>query len=161
MQIATPTSVQGHIQGTSASDQSTASSVATPSSSSKNEKESGAIIGVSWQINKNWAVKCRVGDASAAAAVALRSWSSPSFMLYSGGPIKFGLKVQLENMGALRYERGTKELRGRTLIQRHVASGSDLANLEGDTSKVVAVDAAEEEYSPLKSSSSDASASFL
>lgn len=41
---------------------------------------------------------------------------------------------QVENFGALRYERGMAEaMRGRALIQRHEATDADLANFRGDS----------------------------
>lgn len=85
--------------------------------------------------NKNWMVKARVGSASAAAAIGIRAWFHPSFLLFgsvqynyagwggtSGGgygaapswtrvgdlPLRWGLVLQIENFGAMRYERGSQ-----------------------------------------------------
>ena len=61
------------------------------------------------QVNKNWLVKARVGSEAAAAAVCLRAWSNPSFLLsaactyrYRQGGIACGLTLQVENFGARR-----------------------------------------------------------
>lgn len=89
-----------------------------------------------FQANKNWMVKARVGSASAAAAIGLRAWFHPSFLLFGsvqynygsvggtaiGGsgaavpswtrlgdlPLRWGLVLQIENFGAMRYERGSQ-----------------------------------------------------
>lgn len=80
-------------------------------------------------------VKARVGSASAAAAIGIRAWFHPSFLMFgsvqynyagwdgtSGGsygaapswtrvgdlPLRWGLVLQIENFGAIRYERGSQ-----------------------------------------------------
>lgn len=44
---------------------------------------------------------------------------------------RIGAWLQLENFGALRYERGVTEQAGRAVLQRHEAGQQDVANAEG------------------------------
>ena len=99
------------------------------------------------QANKNWRVQARVGTASAAASLGFRAWFDPSLMLvacvqycYRGAaePLRYGLRLQVENFGALRYEKGGEALHGRALLQRHEASKADLDNFEGEGDRVSA-----------------------
>ncbi|GAX78934.1 hypothetical protein CEUSTIGMA_g6374.t1 [Chlamydomonas eustigma] len=130
--------------------------------------EPGLNIAASWQANKNWLVKARVGTSSAAASVGVRAWFEPSIMLAgcvqygypqscnrssatektsshaalsssslfawshnTFGNLRFGILIQIENFGALKYERGSQEYHGRALLQRHEATDVDVANFEG------------------------------
>ncbi|KAF5842127.1 hypothetical protein DUNSADRAFT_9085 [Dunaliella salina] len=96
-------------------------------------------LAAAWQLNKNWMMKARVGSESVAAAVAARNWHTVSVIgtlnaswKYgdSKGP-RLGAHIQLENFGALRYERGVSEASGRAVLQRHEAEAQDIANMEG------------------------------
>ena len=57
-------------------------------------------------------------------------------------PLRYGLRLQVENFGALRYEKGGQALHGRALLQRHEASKADRDNFEGEGSQVSGCDAA-------------------
>jgi hypothetical protein len=57
---------------------------------------------------------------------------------YGSAAPKYGLWLQLENFGPLRYERGVSELSGRAVLQRHEATQIDIANMEG-TGRVVSI----------------------
>ena len=49
---------------------------------------------------------------------------------------------------------GQQELRGRALLQRHTASGTDVASFEGDTGQMVRLGAAEADYNAMGPASS-------
>lgn len=99
----------------------------------------GVNLAASWQINKNWMVKARVGSDSAAAAVGLRLWHAVSayatacvHLDYATRTPRYGGELVVENFGPLRYERGADDVAaGRALLQRHEASDQDLANFAG------------------------------
>ncbi|KAL6748137.1 hypothetical protein V8C86DRAFT_2886571 [Haematococcus lacustris] len=116
---------------------------ATEQPPSPGESADSVDLAGSWQVNKNWLLKLRAGSESAAAVVALRSWSRVGALVaasaayrYGDANVKWGLWLQLENFGALRYERGVAELGGRAVLQRHEASQVDLANAEGSGATV-------------------------
>lgn len=66
---------------------------------------------------------------------------------YSGGAaaLRYGFRLQVENFGALRYEKGSQALHGRALLQRHDASKADTDNFEGEGRRVSGSDAGESE----------------
>ncbi len=50
----------------------------------------------------------------------------------------YGGELVVENWGALRYERGPGDVAaGRALLQRHEASGQEVANAAGDAGPIV------------------------
>lgn len=90
-------------------------------------------------------VKGRLGADSAACAVAFKSWSNPSIAVAACAEVRrsdlkprFGLTLQLENFGALRFERADdREAKGLGLTQRHEATDVDMASLTGRRPLVV------------------------
>ncbi|KAK9838327.1 hypothetical protein WJX81_004859 [Elliptochloris bilobata] len=97
-------------------------------------------LGASWQVNKNWLAKVLVGTDAAVAALAFKAWWQPSFTLaanagwdYKKRSPRFGLVLNVENYGNIRYERfsGAQRLQGSALVQRHAALPEDLANKAG------------------------------
>ncbi|PNH05473.1 hypothetical protein TSOC_008290, partial [Tetrabaena socialis] len=105
----------------------------------KAERPATVNLAASWQINKNWLLKARVGSESAAAAVGVRAWHAVSAYLtasiaidYATKRPRYGAELCVENFGPLRYERGADDVAaGRALLQRHEASPQDLANYAG------------------------------
>ncbi|GLI63505.1 hypothetical protein VaNZ11_006488 [Volvox africanus] len=97
-------------------------------------------LALSWQINKNWLLKARVGNQSAAAAVGARVWHAVSAYLTASVRVdyahiaqpRYGIELCVENFGPLLYERGADDVvAGRALLQRHEASKQDLDNFAG------------------------------
>ncbi|GLC46811.1 hypothetical protein PLESTM_001928800 [Pleodorina starrii] len=97
-------------------------------------------LAASWQINKNWLLKARVGSQGAAAAVGARVWHAVSAYLTASVSVdyahmakpRYGMELCVENFGPLRYERGADDVAaGRALLQRHEASAQDLDNFAG------------------------------
>jgi hypothetical protein len=104
-------------------------------------------LGTAWQPNKNTYVKARLGSDGLAAAVALKSWYQPSMSVAAsaewrfasggaggaargGGGLRCGVVAQVENFGALRYERPTSaaaSAHGAALTQKHEATAAELA----------------------------------
>jgi len=122
-------------------------------------------IAAAWQVNKNWMVKARVGTESAAAAVCFKTWGQLGLVAAANvtcrfqelGLPRFGLILSCENFGALRYERGTAELGGRSVVQSHVATALDIAVAEG-AGRSVKVDANMSDYN---SSPTDVTANYM
>ncbi|KAG2424456.1 hypothetical protein HXX76_014508 [Chlamydomonas incerta] len=104
-----------------------------------NGPASSVDLAASWQINKNWIVKARLGSESAAAAIGVRAWHVVSAYLTASVGLdwatrtpRYGAELCVENWGPLRYERGAADgAAGRALLQRHEASAQDLVNRAG------------------------------
>ncbi|KAG2430984.1 hypothetical protein HYH02_013516 [Chlamydomonas schloesseri] len=116
------------------------SSSAAPSSAGPATAAASSVdLAASWQINKNWIVKARVGSESAAAAIGVRAWHVVSAYLTASVGLdwatrtpRYGAELCVENWGPLRYERGAADVAaGRALLQRHEASPQELANRAG------------------------------
>jgi hypothetical protein len=95
-------------------------------------------LGAAWQPNKNLYCKARLGSDGVAAAVALKSWYQPSFSAaataewrFGGAGLRYGVVAQVENFGALRYERPTANMsaaaHGAALTQKHEATAAEQA----------------------------------
>lgn len=104
----------------------------------------GVSLGASWQVNKNWLVKGRVGTDGGAAALGARLWGSgisaavtaSAHLSYASLQPRYGFTLQVENHGDLMYRRegldgSTGGPSGRAVLQRHEASGQELANAQG------------------------------
>jgi hypothetical protein len=111
------------------------------SSSLSSAAAPGLELGAAWQPNKNTYVKAKLTSTAVAAMAAFKSWYQPSLALAAsaewrfgpasaGGGVRFGLVGQVENFGALRYERSREAsaaAHGATLTQRHEATAAELA----------------------------------
>ncbi|KAI8467554.1 MAG: hypothetical protein J3K34DRAFT_430110 [Monoraphidium minutum] len=100
----------------------------------------GLRMAASWQANKNVLLKGRLGSDGAAVLAAFKSWFQPSLALaacweysFKSGQMRVGLTAQVENFGALRYERSREvQAHGRVLTQRHEATNAEVAMSQGD-----------------------------
>jgi hypothetical protein len=105
-----------------------------------NQQDSNLRLAASWQVNKNWLAKARLGSDAAAFALALKAWWQPSLTFAISAVYDFatraprlGFTFNLENYGNIRYERSEEKLRmGKALVQRHVALPADVANKSGE-----------------------------
>ncbi|MCO5575083.1 hypothetical protein L7F22_028880 [Adiantum nelumboides] len=85
-------------------------------------------IGASWQANKNILLKGKLGTASSAVALLLKSWWQPSFTISLSAmrdhvlkDTRFGLGIQVENFGGARYEKADPTYVMVTPTKQHVA----------------------------------------
>ncbi|KIY98614.1 hypothetical protein MNEG_9348 [Monoraphidium neglectum] len=100
----------------------------------------GLRIAASWQANKNVLLKGRLGSDGVALLAAFKSWFQPSLALavsceynFRASQPRFGFTAQVENFGALRYERSREvQVHGRTLTQRHEATNAEVAMSQHD-----------------------------
>lgn len=103
------------------------------------QQDSNLRLAASWQVNKNWLVKARLGSDAAALALALKAWWQPSLTFgisavydFATRAPRLGFTFNLENYGNIRYERSEEKIRmGKALVQRHVALPADIANQSG------------------------------
>ncbi|GBF92274.1 hypothetical protein Rsub_05357 [Raphidocelis subcapitata] len=115
----------------------------------------GLRIAASWQANKNVLLKGRLGSDGVALLAAFKSWFQPSLAVagcceysFAHRALRYGVCVQVENFGALRYERSREvAAHGRTLTQRHEATNAEVAMSEGDR-PLVGRDAADAAFNP-------------
>lgn len=105
----------------------------------RGQQDSNLRLAASWQVNKNWLMKARVGSDAAAFALALKAWWQPSVTFgisavydYALRAPRIGFTFNMENYGNIRYERSEPSIRtGKALVQRHVALPADIANQTG------------------------------
>jgi hypothetical protein len=106
------------------------------SSSSPPAAAAGLELGAAWQPNKNTYAKVKIDSGAVSVMAALKSWYQPSAAVAAtaewrfGGGVRFGVFGQVENFGALRYERprdAAAAAHGATLTQRHEATPAELA----------------------------------
>ena len=110
---------------------------AAPFSSSSAGGGGQIHLGAAWQVNRNIYLKGRLGNDGVALMGAWKSWYSPSLAVaasaewrFRGGGARYGLVAQVENFGALRYERprgASAAAHGGVLTQRHEATPAELA----------------------------------
>eukprot|EP01023_Acetabularia_acetabulum_P042156 TRINITY_DN4145_c0_g1_i12.p3 TRINITY_DN4145_c0_g1~~TRINITY_DN4145_c0_g1_i12.p3 ORF type:complete len:119 (-),score=21.10 TRINITY_DN4145_c0_g1_i12:766-1122(-) len=96
-------------------------------------------LGLSWQCGKNWLAKCSLGLDSICGALVFRTWGQPGLIAGVSGKwdwesqgYKCGCSIQFENEGVRTYERARpKQLQGRSVMQKHVATNADVVMGKG------------------------------
>lgn len=98
-------------------------------------------LAASWQANKNFAIKGRIGLEEVAVGAIIKSWWQPALTVAftfsktfdRSHPPRLGMAVSVENYRHLRYERSYEgqKVSGARVTQRHVASEEDMAYHEG------------------------------
>ncbi|KAL6006974.1 hypothetical protein ACLOJK_032470 [Asimina triloba] len=100
------------------------------SESSTSVEESTFQVAASWQANKNFLVKGKVGTASSSLALAFKSWWKPSFTFSVSairdrltGKTAFGFGLRIEDLREARYERADPNYVMLTPTKEHLAEG--------------------------------------
>lgn len=95
-----------------------------------NIKDSSFQIGASWQANKNFLLKAKVGPRSSSMAVAFKSWWKPSFTFSisatrdsADGKTQFGFGIQSESLREASYQRADPNFVMLTPNKEHLAEG--------------------------------------
>ncbi|BAU01016.1 uncharacterized protein HKW66_Vig0256230 [Vigna angularis] len=87
-------------------------------------------IGASWQANKNFLLKAKVGPRSSSMALAFKSWWKPSFTLSisatrdrGDGKMQYGFGIQSESLREASYQRADPNFVMLTPSKEHLAEG--------------------------------------
>lgn len=97
---------------------------------SKNIPESSFQVAASWQANKNFVLKGKVGPLSSSLALAFKSWWKPSFTFSISatrdrifGKTAFGFGIRIENLREASYQRADPNFIMLTPSKEHLAEG--------------------------------------
>ncbi|XP_024029540.1 uncharacterized protein LOC21403402 [Morus notabilis] len=92
--------------------------------------ESTFQVAASWQANKNFLLKGKLGPLSSAVALAFKSWWKPSFTFsisatrdHTSGSTAYGFGVRVENLREARYQRADPNFVMLTPNKEHLAEG--------------------------------------
>ncbi|MED6148697.1 hypothetical protein PIB30_055274 [Stylosanthes scabra] len=95
-----------------------------------NMSDSTFQIGASWQANKNFLLKAKVGPRSSSMALAFKSWWKPSFTFSisatrdrADGKVQFGFGIQSESLREASYQRADPNYVMLTPSKEHLAEG--------------------------------------
>ncbi|KAL4205012.1 hypothetical protein AMTRI_Chr01g112610 [Amborella trichopoda] len=97
---------------------------------SKSLEASNIQVAASWQANKNFLVKGKLGPLSSSAALAFKSWWKPSFTFsitavrdHLVGKTAYGFGIQMENLREASYQRADPNYVMLTPNKEHLAEG--------------------------------------
>ncbi|XP_019442567.1 PREDICTED: uncharacterized protein LOC109347284 [Lupinus angustifolius] len=95
-----------------------------------NIKDSSFRIGASWQANKNFLLKAKIGPRSSSMAFSFKSWWKPSFTFsisatrdHADGKMQCGFGIQSESLREASYERADPNFVMVTPSKEHLAEG--------------------------------------